>query len=64
VSLRQGIVLSQCGTIVEEAFTRRCVPGRKTPLERDIRVSSSLEQIEAIWSHWHGEQFGKGWAES
>jgi hypothetical protein len=36
-------------------------PNRKTPLERDIRVSSSLEQIEAYWQQWQGEQFVKGW---
>ena len=36
-------------------------PNRKTPLERDIRVSSSLEQIEAYWQVWHAEQFVKGW---
>ena len=36
-------------------------PNRKTPLERDIRVSSSLEQIEAYWLEWQKEQFVKGW---
>ncbi len=36
-------------------------PNRRTPLERDIRVSSSLEQIEAYWQQWQGEQFIKGW---
>lgn len=36
-------------------------PNRKTPLERDIRVSSSLEQIEGYWQTWQTEQFVKGW---
>ena len=36
-------------------------PNRKTPLEREIRVSSSLEQIEAYWSAWTAESFVKGW---
>ncbi len=36
-------------------------PNRKTPLERDIRVSSSKEQIEALWSELAAEAFGKGW---
>lgn len=37
-------------------------PNRKTPLEREIRVSSSLEQMEAIWTTWTAENFVKGWA--
>jgi hypothetical protein len=37
-------------------------PNRKTPLERDIRVSSSREQIELLWSDLTGEAFSKGWA--
>ncbi len=36
-------------------------PNRKTPLERDIRVSSSLEQIEQLWSSLASEAFSKGW---
>lgn len=36
-------------------------PNRKTRLEREIRVSSSLEQIEADWPEWQEEQFVKGW---
>lgn len=36
-------------------------PNRKTPLEREIRVSSSLDQIEAYWNEWQKEQFVKGW---
>ena len=36
-------------------------PNRKTPLERDIRVSSSLEQVEDYWQAWEAEQFKKGW---
>jgi len=37
-------------------------PNRKTPLERDIRVSSSREQIESLWSELATEAFSKGWA--
>src|SRR5260370_42637763 len=37
-------------------------PNRKTPLERDIRVSSSREQIEELWSELASEAFTKGWA--
>jgi len=37
-------------------------PNRKTPLERDIRVSSSLEQVEALWETLAAEYFVKGWA--
>jgi ATP dependent DNA ligase C terminal region/ATP dependent DNA ligase domain len=36
-------------------------PNRKTPLERDIRVSVSLEQIETYWTAWSTENFVKGW---
>ena len=36
-------------------------PNRKTPLERDIRVSGSREQIEAQWAAWKAESFVKGW---
>jgi ATP-dependent DNA ligase len=37
-------------------------PNRKTPLEREIRVSNSLEQIESFWTAWQTEYFVKGWA--
>jgi hypothetical protein len=36
-------------------------PNRKTPLEREIRVSSNLEQIEAYWANWEAKNFVKGW---
>lgn len=36
-------------------------PNRKTPLERDIRVSSSREQIDSLWSELATEAFSKGW---
>jgi hypothetical protein len=36
-------------------------PNRKTPLERDIRVSSSREQIDSLWSELAAEAFTKGW---
>ena len=36
-------------------------PNRKTPLEREIRVSSSREQIEQLWSELAAEAFTKGW---
>lgn len=35
--------------------------GRKTPLEREIRVSSSREQIEALWNELFKENIVKGW---
>jgi hypothetical protein len=37
-------------------------PNRKTPLERDIRVSSSREQIDQLWTDLAKEAFAKGWA--
>jgi len=37
-------------------------PNRKTPLERDIRVSSSRQQIEDLWNELAAEAFTKGWA--
>jgi ATP dependent DNA ligase C terminal region/ATP dependent DNA ligase domain len=37
-------------------------PNRKTPLEREIRVSSSREQIDALYAAWSTENFVKGWA--
>jgi hypothetical protein len=37
-------------------------PNRKTPLERDIRVSSSREQIEQLLAEMKAEYIVKGWA--
>lgn len=37
-------------------------PGRKTPLEREIRISSSREQIEALYADLAKENIVKGWA--
>ncbi len=37
-------------------------PNRKTPLEREIRVSSSVDQIEDLWKELASEAFTKGWA--
>ena len=36
-------------------------PGRKTPLEREIRVSNSREQIESLWTELTAENISKGW---
>ena len=36
-------------------------PNRKTPLERDIRVSNSREQIEELWDELVKEYIVKGW---
>jgi ATP dependent DNA ligase C terminal region/ATP dependent DNA ligase domain len=36
-------------------------PNRKTPLERDIRVSSSREQIDDLWQELVTENISKGW---
>jgi hypothetical protein len=36
-------------------------PNRKTPLEREIRVSNSREQIEALWKGLEEENIVKGW---
>ena len=36
-------------------------PNRKTPLERDIRVSNSREQIEELWQELAAEYVVKGW---
>jgi hypothetical protein len=36
-------------------------PTRKTPLERDIRVSNSREQIEDLWAELVEENIVKGW---
>ena len=37
-------------------------PNRKTPLEREIRISSSRQQIEELWSELTSEAFTKGWS--
>jgi hypothetical protein len=36
-------------------------PNRKTPLEREIRVSSSSDQIKDLWEELATEGFTKGW---
>ena len=36
-------------------------PNRKTPLERDIRVSNDRDQIEKLFAAWDAECFVKGW---
>ena len=36
-------------------------PNRKTPLERDIRVSNSREQIDSLWCELVKEYVVKGW---
>jgi hypothetical protein len=36
-------------------------PNRKTPLEREIRVSSSPDQIKDLWEELATEGFTKGW---
>src|SRR5262249_34257494 len=36
-------------------------PNRKTPLEREVRVSSSRQQIDELWKELAAEAFTKGW---
>ncbi len=36
-------------------------PGRKTPLERDMRISNSREQIDQLWDKLSEENVKKGW---
>jgi hypothetical protein len=36
-------------------------PGRKTPLAREVRVSSSLEQMNNLWTGLLEENIKKGW---
>ena len=36
-------------------------PNRKTALERELRVSNSREQIEALWEGLKGSNLAKGW---
>ena len=38
-------------------------PNRKQPLQHDIRVSASKEQVELIFEEWQKAKFLKGWAE-
>jgi hypothetical protein len=39
-------------------------PNRKNPLERELRVSNSREQIEAFWDEFAKGYFGKGWTKA
>ncbi|MCW8132044.1 MAG: hypothetical protein KIS92_16980 [Planctomycetota bacterium] len=39
-------------------------PNRKTPLERELRVSNSREQIEALYASLTAENIVKGWAKA
>jgi hypothetical protein len=39
-------------------------PNRKTPLEREIRVSNSREQIDALWKALAEENIVKGWVKA
>jgi hypothetical protein len=39
-------------------------PDRQTPLERDIRVSNSREQIDALWDELVQEKIVKGWVQA
>lgn len=36
-------------------------PNRKTPLDREVRVSSSREQIDELWTQLETENITKGW---
>jgi hypothetical protein len=36
-------------------------PNRKTPLEREVRVSSSRDQIDKLWDELASDNFTKGW---
>jgi hypothetical protein len=36
-------------------------PSRKTPLSREVRVSSSREQMEKLWNDLIAENIAKGW---
>jgi hypothetical protein len=38
-------------------------PNRKTPLEREIRVSSSREQMDDLWKELVDENITKGWVQ-
>lgn len=37
-------------------------PTRKTPLEREVRVSSSREQIDLLWTELYEKNIVKGWS--
>lgn len=39
-------------------------PNRKTPLEREIRVSNDRDQLEAVWQELAKEKLGRGWAKA
>jgi hypothetical protein len=39
-------------------------PNRKTPLEREIRISNSREQIDALWGDLAKEYIVKGWVKA
>jgi len=39
-------------------------PNRKTPLERELRVSASRAQIDAMYDALATESFGKGWTKA
>ena len=39
-------------------------PGRATPLERDIRVSNSREQIDKLWDELVKQNVVKGWVQA
>ena len=36
-------------------------PNRKSPLDREVRLSSSKEQIESFWTALHEKAFVRGW---
>lgn len=36
-------------------------PGRKAPLNHEIRVTDSLEQAETLWEQWQKKYFVRGW---
>ena len=39
-------------------------PNRKTPLEREIRVSNDKEQLDAFWEELAKSKLGRGWAKA
>jgi hypothetical protein len=38
-------------------------PNRKDPLQREIRVSDSLDQIQRFYAQWEEKYFVGGWKE-
>jgi len=36
-------------------------PGRKAPLNHEIRISDSREQIDSLWDDWEKKYFVRGW---